>query len=106
MHKINIFVFFILNIISNQFLSGFGLLGGSKRLQKQVVSFEKTDYGLLLSAFIVSSSHFGAPSSLKGVCEAILWKQRCPFRPLEASISQLAMSFRQSALQNCLVPLC
>ena len=74
MYKINIFVFFILNIISNQFLSGFGVLGASKRVQKQVISFGKTDYESISSANIASKPQFGAQTSRQDRFKTLLWK--------------------------------
>ena len=96
MYKINNFVVFICNIISNRFLSDFDFLGTSKTFQKQVISFEETHFRLLPSACFVSSSHFGGPSRLQRRSEATFSTELSLPRPLQDPILKPTISFIQA----------
>ena len=74
-YKINIFIFFILNIIWTRFSINFGLLGASKIDQKSYASTEGAHLRSVLSAKMPSRPNFGAQTTLKDLFKTLFGRQ-------------------------------
>ena len=105
-YKINIFTFFILNIIWTRFLIDFGLLGASKMVQKWVTWTENSHLKSVLSVKMLPRLYLGAQTDPKDLFKTLFWSPNLPLRLLQDSIFDPKIVFMHAYMHAWMHPAC